>query len=93
MKLAPIYGGFATTASYCAASISACRTNSPNRLSASDTNRSWLSRFAQLLQRRQLRPVLRHLNQRSKGRGVLKQPLQFRQVAGQLKPIVCKLHA
>ena len=31
-----------TTASYCAASNSACRTSGPKRLSASDTNRSWL---------------------------------------------------
>ena len=83
MPLLPIYGGFATTASYCAASISACRTNSPKRLSASDTNRSWLVTLAQLLQPRQLRrQSLRHLNQRAKGRGVLKQPLQFRQVTG-----------
>ena len=46
MPLAPIYGGFATTASYCDASNSACCTNGPNRLNASDTNKSWL--FASL---------------------------------------------
>ena len=35
-------------------------------------------RLAQLLQPRQLcRQSLRHLDQRAKGRGVLKQPLQF----------------
>ena len=38
----PMYGGFAATASYCFARSVACCTNGPNRLSASDTKRSWL---------------------------------------------------
>ena len=42
IPLLPIYGGLATTASYCAASISACRTSGPKRLSASDTKRPGL---------------------------------------------------
>ena len=63
-NLLPIYGGFATTASYCPASISACCTEC-RQMREGIRHKEVLTRgFTQLLQRRQLRSQsFRHLNQ------------------------------
>ena len=81
MPLLPIYGGFATTASYCAASNSACCTSGPNRLSASRHKEVLAGRLAQLLELGKLvLELLRHLNQRPKRRRMLKELLNAGEV-------------
>ena len=93
MPLLPIYGGFATTASYRAASISACRTSGAKRPSASDSKMSWLVASLSCFSPGSFAasPCGTWISE-PKVVACSKQPLQFREVTGR-KPVVGQLHA